>query len=146
MIGVYYSFWLVLYYFWLLFFIGGLEGVKLDKLFILVVLIGVYMDSFKVLIYFVSKFGVWGLFRSMCVWMLDIGVRCNLLVLWFVDMLFVVLIKNVMVVRGVDMVRVLDFVSVEVCVEVVSYCVVDGGVYGMCFVFKFEGNYVDLEM
>lgn len=146
LIGVYYSSWLALYYLRLLPPTGGSEDAKPDKSLILVASIGAYMDSPKASTYPASKFGVRGLFRSTRARTLDIGVRCNLLAPWFVDTPLVAPIKNAMAARGVDMARVLDFVSVEACVEAASYCAVDGGVHGMCFAFKSEGNYADLEM
>ncbi|KAK4175378.1 hypothetical protein QBC36DRAFT_347158 [Triangularia setosa] len=145
LIGVYYSSWLALYYFRLppsVEEISGLEGAtKPDKSLILVASIGAYMDSPKASTYPASKFGVRGLFRSTRARTLDIGVRCNLLAPWFVDTPLIAPIKNAMAAKGVDMAKVLDFASVEACVDAASYCAVDAGVHGRALAIQPEGTF-----
>lgn len=128
--GTYYTSWLALYYFRLPPSVPTPAGAVADKSLIFVASIAAYMDSPKASTYPASKFGVRGLFRSTRVRSRDIGVRCNLLAPWFVDTPLTAPVKSALASRGMDMERVLGFVSVEACVEAAGYCAVETEVHG----------------
>jgi 5'-hydroxyaverantin dehydrogenase len=140
--GLYYTSWLALYYF-------RLEPAKddvpnnsqpLSKSLIFVSSIGGYMDSPKASTYPASKFGVRGLFRSTRARTLDIGVRCNLLAPWFVDTPLIAPVKKGMASRGMDMARVLGFVSIESCVQAATFAAVSD-VHGRAIAIQPEGTF-----
>jgi 5'-hydroxyaverantin dehydrogenase len=101
-----------------------------DKSLILVASMAAYIDSSISPTYAASKFGVRGLFRSTRTRTLEIGVRCNLLAPWFVDTPLLASIKNDMASKGIDMAKVLSFVSIESCVEAASFCAINTRLHG----------------